>query len=117
MEFTVTFQISPSGVFGIEEPHTTVVPPTSGSVPFGFLLDTHEHRVIDNSKEVSVYRGEQDKVDVLLRFGDTPARIVDNVLTLDVSAEDYQSAYDKACAVAEVCLQHLVILPLFWTSG
>ena len=109
MRFTITFRVSPPGVFGVAQPYTTVIPPTSRSTPLGVIFDTHEYKVIDKSNEFSVYRNEHEKVDIPLKLGDIAARIVDNILTMEVDAEDYQIAYDKACRVVEILLQHLAI--------
>jgi hypothetical protein len=109
MVFTVTFDIDPPGVFGLEEPYTTVTPPTPRGVPFGFVLDTQESKVIDKSKEFSTYRNEDEKIDVCLKLGDISCRILDNTMTLDIEAEDYQKAYAKACEAIDFFLQHLAI--------
>jgi hypothetical protein len=107
MIITVTFEISPPGVFGLEEPHTTVTPPTSKRVPLGLILDTKEGKVIDRSRESSTYRKEGDKINLSLSLGGTCCRVLDNIITLAVEAEDYGEAYGKACSLVNVFLQHL----------
>ena len=52
MIVTVAFEINPPGVFGLEEPHTTVIPPTPNGVPLGFILDTKEGKVIRQEQGV-----------------------------------------------------------------
>jgi hypothetical protein len=109
MVFTTVFEINPSGVFGLAEARTTVIPPTSKGASLGLVVDLQGGRVIDKSRESSIYRDKHEKIDVSLKLGDTTGRILDNVMTLDVETDDYQKAYLKACGVVDVFLQHLAV--------
>lgn len=111
MKFTVTFEISPSGPFGLPEQGVTVVPPGTGYT--GAPIHTPSLRagrfVTPGYGTLPNYRDERDRISTAVDLGSVKGHITDNFAFLDVEADNDSQAFRSAEAARSRFLQNLSV--------
>jgi len=111
LKFTITFEITPTGQFGLPEAGKSVVPTGTGFK--SIVLHVPSLRagkfVKAGHETLSKYRDENDKINQSLDLGNVKGRITDNFLFLDLEADNYQQAYAGALDALNSLLQHLSV--------
>lgn len=110
MLYTATFEIDPTGIFGLPEGRRTVLP-----IPAQYESDLYiELPTGDRFRKVawgslSAYRSPESKLSEPLDFGEVKGRIEDNYVTLTVESDDADQAKAKLVNSVDRLLQHLAL--------
>lgn len=107
MRFQVTFEIHPSGPFGVPQDGVTVVSTQEGGREL--LGDTYHVRTMTRVGYGSLpeYRKENQAINLSLNLGDVQISLRDNFAFADVEASSASEAYEKAAQTINRFLQHL----------
>lgn len=107
MKFQVTFEIHPSGPFGVPQDGVTVVPTQEGG---GELFgDTYHTKTMTRVGYGSLpeYRKDNQAINSSIKLGDVQISLRDNFASVDVEASSASEAYEKAAQTIGRFLQHL----------
>jgi hypothetical protein len=110
MQFTATFEIEPTGIFGLPEGTRTILP-----APLSYNSDQYVEAPISPRfrkvawGSVSVYRSPDAKINEPLDLGEVKGRIVDNYAFLTAEADGAEQAKVTFVTSIERLLQHLAL--------
>jgi hypothetical protein len=112
MKFTLTFEISPPGLFGLPEKETTVIPSAPGGW-HGDVFHTPSMRagrfVKAGHGTLSKYREDSERISAPISLGNIKGHITDNFVFLEVQANNHCDALRFAWEDLTVFLQHLSV--------
>lgn len=108
MRFAVTFLVTPAGFFGVPEDGTTVLPVSVSP------RDTYSDAMTNTAAKVghgtlSVFRGEDEKVEIAFALDGAVAHLEDNYLTMSLESVSPYDAYVRTAAIAEALLANLAL--------
>lgn len=107
IEITVTFKITPEGIFGVPESGKSVVPAGEGthhSEPLHVATGT-----ITGHGTLSEFRSEDQKLVTTASTGGTRVKMVDNFAFVSATADSVREAYLRAVYDLDLVLQHLTV--------
>lgn len=96
MKYSITFAIIQTGDFGLPEGDRIVVPTDIGSLA-GPSLDTATGQLVGYGT-LSVYRKEDEKINMMLKLPHVQARLIDSNLFCEIDAADPIEAFRQAMA-------------------
>lgn len=112
MKFTVTFEISPPGVFGLPEKGVTVIPPMSdgwrGDVFHTFSMRAGRF-IKAGHGTLPKYREESERITLPIELGSVKGHIVDNFVFLETETDNHWKALLSTQDALNVFLQHLSV--------
>ena len=107
MKFEITFEISPSGAFGLPELQKTILPSKPGKY-YGDEFHTKTF-VRTGYGSLPKYRKEEEAINLSLDFGDTKGSIRDNFIKIILDSDNSSNAYEIATNTLDKFLQHLAV--------
>lgn len=107
MGFTVTFEISPAGAFGLPQSGVTVLPGAAGT----FSGDIYDGKTgaVRRYGVLSSYRQPDEAVAAELNIVGVAIHVRDNIAYCDVDAPTSGAAYIQAASAVDRLLQHLTL--------
>jgi tetratricopeptide (TPR) repeat protein len=112
MKFTVTFEISPPGVFGLPEKGVTVIPPMEGGWK-GDIFHTPSMRAGKFIKAghgtLPKYREDSKRISLPIELGKVKGNVVDNFIFLEIDTDDHYKALLSTQDALNVFLQHVSV--------
>jgi len=105
MKYFITFELQPSGTFGVPEGNKTVIPSGLKSV----VGDTFHRRTMTRVGygTLPLFRHDKEAINLTFDLGTLKAHLRDNFITLEIESNSHSEAYNLAVTALDKFLQHL----------